>query len=229
MKKIIIITIGLIGWANCNAQSDSSVTKFDFGIEVFSGIGTLYNDITLIREVQHFSNEYRINWMGGIFIKYNLSKKSAIELDLLYNRINSFWGNYLDNIDNGKSYDNLERKFDYLSIPLTYQYTLNRFRFNLGAQYSFLLNNFAENHNYGFRGWDTLYTLTLHDLIKNDLSLTIFLSYTIFKKISIEGRFNQGIINTADKEKGWFSFSQSRQYLIGLKFSIGKIKKRIIK
>ena len=227
MKKIIIITIGLIGWANCNAQSDSSVTKFDFGIEVFSGIGTIYNNRTPIRDIQHISNEYRINWMGGIFGRYNISKKSAIELDILYNRINSFWGYNIDNIDNGKSYDNLERKIDYLSIPLTYQFTLKRFRINLGAQYSFLLNNFAEDHNYGFRGWDTLYTLTLHDLIKNDFSLTFYLSYTFLKKISIEGRFNQGLINTDDSKSGYKY--HSRQFLIGLKYSVGKVRKKIIK
>ncbi len=225
MKKNILIIIGLIICSYSSAQRDTSITRFDVGIEVFSGIGTIYNDITPIRSIQHYTNEYRTNWLAGVFGKYNISRKSSVELDILYNRINSFWGYYTDNIDNGKSYDNLERKFDYLAIPFTFQYKINKFRINLGAQYSFLLNNFGKVHNYGFRGWDTLFSITLHDLIKSDLSLTIFLSYNIFKKISIEGRFNQGLINTANKESASFK-SRSRQYLIGLKYTLGKDRRK---
>lgn len=224
MKKKFIIIIAIIGWNYSFSQSDSSITKIHFGIESFAGTGTIYNDLTPTRDIDTYINEYRINYMGGMYGIYNISSKSSIELDLLYNRINSFWGFHVDDVINGENVrtwtDDNERKFYYLSLPITYRFALKKFNINLGCQYSFLIKNLSHYCHNDISGTEYHQIKNYSDLIKSDLSLTFFLSYQISKKYFIVGRYNQGFINTANTNEGYVFHSYSRQFFIGVMCSI---------
>jgi len=228
MKKIpLLIFAGLIYCQSVYSQNDTVFTKINFGISGHAGVGTVYNNI-LRRLDEIFLTEYRTNWMIGLFGKYNFSKKSSIELDLLYNRINSFWDYYVEYPQNVKvGGESSDRKIDYLSIPLTYQFKIHRFRINLGAQYSILLKNRADYKIYTYSRDSVLHANTLEftDLKKSDLSLVVFLSYKINKKFEVEARFNQGLINTRYPEyyetlTNIYYAYHSRQFFLGVKYSI---------
>jgi hypothetical protein len=145
MKKItLVIIFGLIGCQSVYSQNDTLFTRMNFGVCGFVGVGNVYNNIVR-RTNEIFLTEYRANWLTGLYGKYNFSRKSAIELDLLFNRINSYWDYFVEFPQNVKvGGESSDRKLDYLSIPLTYQFKIHRFRINLGAQYSILLKNRAD-------------------------------------------------------------------------------------
>ncbi len=226
-KNILIIIVGLIGCQSVYSQSDTLFKRINFGVSGFVGVGNVYNNIVR-RTDEMFLTEYRANWLIGLYGKYNFSRKSSIELDLLYNRINSYWDYFVEFPQNVKvGGESSNRKIDYLSIPLTYQLKIHRFRVNLGAQYSILLKNRADCKIYSYSRDSILQdnTLEFTDLKKSDLSLVVFLSYKINKKFEVEARFNQGLINTRYPEyyeplTDIYYAYHSRQFLFGLKYCI---------
>jgi len=69
MKKIIIIIIALFGCSNSFSQSDTSKSHFDVGIVALAGPGIMYNDLTPVIDIDKYINEYRINYIGGIYCR----------------------------------------------------------------------------------------------------------------------------------------------------------------
>lgn len=219
MKKYFFIFIGLIVYIN-------SYSQIHFGVAGYTGLGTIYNNYKIERELEEYKNKYRNNWMGGGFIAYDLSGYNSIELGIYYNQLRSFWGKYINQNVNGKLFrfyfEEIERKVDFLTIPITYQYSLKRFKFNIGPQYSFLLKNYSDVHIYQrSTGINRYETEKYNIFINHDYSITLDISYKIFNNLFVEVKYNQGLINISNKEYNGDNFyAASRQFLLGFKYSL---------
>ncbi len=211
MKKIIIVILSLF----CTEILYSQV---EIGVNGFGGFGTISDNRQPRRYVDHFYNKMKLGYMTGVYVKMNIFGKSSIETGLLYNKINCLWElNIYDEAYEGATTYALKnnRKQEYISIPLLYQYNFKKISIGLGLQYSILLSNKGEDYRFSFQK-DTLIQNDYHDLKDYDLSGVLQISYKLNKFIAIEARYNQGIINTCLQDYKTYS----RQFMLGIKLSL---------
>jgi hypothetical protein len=105
--------------------------QFSLGIKAGANLGKI--------EGQPFKNEFALTYHAGAFATIKLSKKWAIQPEVLFNQINSDTTANFSDVFKVKNISHLQLK--YLSIPLLLNYNLNKIiALQAGPQFGVLMN-----------------------------------------------------------------------------------------
>ncbi len=103
-----------------------------------------------------FKDEFSFGYHVGGFATIGLSKKFAIQPEVLFNQVNNDTTTSFSDIFKVKNADKIQLKF--LSIPLLLNYNINKFiTLQAGPQFGILLNkndNLLQNGNNAFKSGD---------------------------------------------------------------------------
>lgn len=212
---VIIIFICISAFS----QNDSA-RVFNCGIQLSGGVSKLSNNLIPIRN-EVFTTSFDYSVYSGFYVTYKLFQDVILESGLFYNQINSKWNYYFNTSLNVEAYDYFE--IHYISIPLIYTYTISRFGFGLGAQYSYLITNSFARESIGDSPYQYDYWIAYdRGLKKSDLSFTTTFTLRVTRKFLIEAMFNKGLIIVTDINDGWVNESKSQQFLFGIKYNFLK-------
>jgi len=175
----------------------ASAQSFHAGFKLGSNV----NKITGVS----FKDEFTYNYHAGAFATIGLSKKIAIQPEVLFNQLsadttNQFSELYKLNFDKVKNV-----KLNYLSIPILVNVNLSKFfAFQVGPQYGILMN-----------GSDNLVTNGKNAFKNGDFSLLGGVQIKV-ASLRIYGRYGVGLnnINDIDNKDRWKN--QTIQLGIGL-------------
>jgi len=217
MKQLFIIGSLLI--------SLNSLAQFSLGPALYFGKSELKDDYATIRNSTYFT-EARNSFVAGVFVEYQFNNWYSMQLDVLYDQINSEKF-YLQNKYNPNSYrTNQSNKLTYLSLPLSMQFKYKKFQLNIGYQTSFLLTNSYESTVIDQAQNKTETKGNGKNIFTNlNVSLLVGISYEIFKNIHIEGRYTEGLTSLANNAAGYYSDERTNQFLVGLYYKISFKKK----
>ena len=200
-------------------------SQYSVGLLVNSGIGHLkYKDKW--EESMHdvWLDKSQFSYSGGIFGQYRFSDLLSIEVEAMYNRINSVW--YSKNLNSITTHER-KTETNYFTFPITMGFHSIDFTLNLGFQYSFL-NKFHYTYisSYEYNGQ-----------MRNDIEETnsrvwqitdvdagfvfkVKVQYKIFDKLNLELRFNQGFTDLAFFPRYFAKQIYSRQLMFGVRFDL---------
>lgn len=217
MKQLLIIGSLLI--------SINSLGQFYFGPAFYFGKSELSNNIISIRSSSNYT-EFRNSYTGGFFNEYTFNSWFSMQLDILYDQLNSEQFYFVDK-NNPNSYkSNQSDKTEYLSLPLTMQFQYKKLNFNIGYQTSFLLSSYYKSSTTDqFGGTSNSEGKGNNMFLNRNISLISALSYGAYKNIHIEVRYTKGLTNIMNTQAGYQYNSTTSQILIGLYYKIQFKKK----
>jgi len=189
MKKLLLLLIVVSATTYANAQ------KFSVGVKV----GANMNKI----DGQSFKDGYDLGYHAGVFAELGLSKKLAIQPEVLFNQLNTKRAAGFNDIYNQNNLNPRDIDLKYLSIPVLLKYDIAPFlSLNAGPQFSILID---DNQNLFNNGRDAFK--------KGDLAAVAGATLNI-SKFRIYGRYAVGLnnINDIDNRDQW----KSQQFQLGL-------------
>ncbi len=216
MKKLLIVISLLI--------SLNSFSQFSFGPAIYFGKSEILNNISTIRSETSYT-EYRDSYVAGLSNEYKLNNWFSMQLDILYDQLNSEQFFFTD-INDPTRYRYWQfDKLEYLSLPLTMQFQYKKLNLNIGYQTSFLLSNHYEYTKVDQFGTDNLKGQDNDMFINRNISFLSALSYNVYKNINIECRYTRGLSNIMNGQTGFHYDATTSQFLIGLYYMV-HIKKK---
>ncbi len=189
MKKLLLLLIVVSATTYANAQ------KFSVGVKV----GANMNKI----DGQSFKDGYDLGYHAGVFAELGLSKKLAIQPEVLFNQVNTKRAAGFNDIYNQNNLNPRDIDLKYLSIPVLLKYDIAPFlSLNAGPQFSILID---DNQNLFNNGRDAFK--------KGDLAAVAGATLNV-SKFRIYGRYAVGLnnINDIDNRDQW----KSQQFQLGL-------------
>ena len=137
MKKIYISFIVILFSINAFAQKNKGRAGYnnwlEMGLKGAGNVNFLMN--TNIIDDVNITSPYSFGSWGGLKIGYNFTDKHAIMVDILYSGLNQKWKSDNDSMS-------FEKKIHvtYLDIPVMYRNYSDLTYFEIGPQYSMLMN-----------------------------------------------------------------------------------------
>ncbi len=188
MKKVFVSALLLVAFVfNAKAQ----------GFHIGAKLG---GNLTKI-EGQSFDEGFKLSYQAGGFVEIDFTKHLGIQPEVLFSQVSSKTTTF-----NGNLAPNSDYKLSYLSIPILLRINAGKLiTFNVGPQYSILLNNensLIENGKDAFKSGDFS---MIGGLQLNLSSLRVY------------GRYSIGLsnINDIDNKENWKN--QQIQLGIGLR------------
>lgn len=216
MKKIAIGTLLLLISVNLFSQ-------YSVGLLVNSGIGHLkYTSEWEISQYDVWQDKPQFSYSGGIVGQYRFSDLFSMEVEAMYNRINSVW--FSKDLNSITTHER-KTETNYFTFPVTMGFRFKKLTLNLGFQYSFL-NKFHYTHKsdyeyYGQMRNDVEETNSRLWLITDfDAGFVFKAQYKVFERLNLEVRFNQGLTDLAFFPRYFAKQIYSRQLLIGVKYDL---------
>ncbi len=212
MKKLLFIASLLI--------SLNSFSQFSVGPAAYIGKSELSNDIESVRTESNYT-EFGNSYAAGLFGEYQIKKWFSIQLDVLYDQLNSEQFYFVDKSEPNRYRSNQLDRLEYLTLPLTLQFNYKRLKLNMGCQASFLMSAYSDRtviDQFGkVSNWagdsDGRY-------LESNYSFITGLSFNVYKNIHIEGRYTRGLPNIMDERTGYKYSATTSQFLIGLYYQI---------
>lgn len=193
MRKVFLSVIIASICISANAQS------FHVGIKTGA-------NLTKISGME-FKSGYELGYSAGLFSEVYLSKKLALQPELLWNQVNTQKAVGTQGVLNGWKDSTTKIQLKYLTVPLMIKYHLtNNVALNLGAQYGILINQ--QNSTFG----------NAKEAIKSG-DFSVIGGLTIdFSKLRVYGRYNIGLNNLSDVQNTdqW----KSQQIQVGIGYCI---------
>lgn len=198
-------------------------SQYSVGLLVNSGIGHLkYKEKWYESQYDVWLDKPQLSYSGGIFGQYRFSDLLSIEVEALYNKINSVW--YSKNFSSNFQTER-RTETNYFMFPVTMGFTFKKLTLNLGFQYSFL-NKFHYTYKsiYEYNGQmrnDVEETNSrVWQITDVDAGFVFKVQYKIFDKLNLELRFNQGFTDLAFFPRYFAKQIYSRQLLFGFKYNL---------
>jgi hypothetical protein len=212
MKQLLIIGSLLI--------SLNSLGQFSFGPALYLGKSELSNDIVSVRSSTNYTVS-RNSYALGLFGEYKLKKWFSMQLDILYDQLNSEQFYFADKEDPNSYRLNQFDKVEYLTLPLTMQFNYKKLKLNIGYQTSFLLANYSDINLIDPTGLIDIWTGKADEMFtKRNISFIAGISFDLYKNIHIEGRYTKGLSNIMNGTAGYQYNATTSQFLIGLYYKI---------
>jgi hypothetical protein len=183
MKKLTVIVLLLSSFAIHESACAQSEKNTHFGIKGGLNISNLYT-----KDVS--SENLRVGYHAGIFLKLGLSNYFAIQPELVY----STKGAQLK-YNNDLLAGNADFNLNYLDIPVLAVVNITPF-FNIhaGPYFSFLTNVKVKNNTEGSDAFDFENELNRSDFHTFDAGATVGLGVD-FRRVSLGARYNYGFSN----------------------------------
>jgi hypothetical protein len=149
MKKIILLTAGMLGcFVMAMAQGNPS---FHVGIKGGANINKI--------DGKGYDESFRFNYHLGGFAQFNFSDNIGLQPEVIFSQSSAKTSDNFSSIYTGFSDDANRKniKLNYLSIPLLLNLGSRDVKFQVGPQYSILLNkndNIIENGKNAFKSGD---------------------------------------------------------------------------
>ena len=237
--KILFFVLGMfIGFA-----ADS---QFSTGVSAYYGRSIVVTNQVAYREGESYVTEFGNNFLGGIYLNYDVTDWFALQMDLLYDQLNTFEGYYKvayeEDVITPLPYpvtwpirwfeEEQWIRMDYLSIPFSLKVKLKKWNFKLGVQYAYLAKIGRSVHHYSYYfnydyGTDFEYADGFYVNTRHNLGGVISCGYNLFKNLSLEVRYVHGFANLSQDYIDHDSWS--RQLNFGLSYQILPKKSRIKK
>lgn len=198
--------------------SINSFAQFSFGPAIYFGKSSFPNDQQTVRsETRNF--ESRNNYALGVFGEYKFTNWFAAQIDVMYDQLNSEEFYFVDETDPTAYYSATLDRIEYLTLPLTAQFSYKRLKLNAGYQPAFLLSNYTNTNRNGINeSWRG------GKFKEMNSSFILGFSFDVVKDIHIEARYLRGISNIINPDNALYYEARTSQILIGLYYDI-RLKK----
>ncbi|SFE64584.1 porin family protein [Thermoflexibacter ruber] len=104
-----------------------------------------------------YDEEFKFNYHLGGFLKFNIGEYWGIQPELIFNQSTGRTVQRFSQIYSGANTDIQNVRLNYLSIPILANFGINKLSFQVGPQYSILLNqnqNLFQNGREAFKSGD---------------------------------------------------------------------------
>jgi hypothetical protein len=197
MKQILLVTVIL------SALTISTSAQINVGVKV----GTNVNKISGVG----FSNSFSYNYLAGGFVAVHLGKKWQIQPEVIFTQNAVTTGTQFSNIYSGSgasAQSNIKNnKLNTLAIPIVLRRGKGSLSWEVGAQYSKLIDNsknLLQNGESAFKN--------------GDLAAIAGINLKLPLKLNLNARYLAGLNNLSDLTNTNAWRSQSVQVSIGLRF-----------
>jgi hypothetical protein len=165
----------------------------------------------------------------GIFYNHTFNERSVIGVDLLFNKVAT--KKTCDKIyQAGSFHEGLLIHFNYLSIPVYYEYQIKDFSLSIGFQTSLCLSGSVKHTSLSNRADARTVGefMTLYELEKLDYGPKLGLTYKLSTYLDLEGSFYYGLNNTSvETSFFWQDDWRIRQFTLGIKYIFTRPNKSI--
>lgn len=163
-----------------------------------TGLTAGVNTARVLGGVNH-SGWRQLGLIGGPFVEYNLNDISGLKMEMLFSQK----GERKPYRPNVGDYTFYSLRLNYIDIPVLYLYTNNKFIFEAGPSFNYLISSTEED---------------LHGPItfewpfkKMELSANIGINYKLWNNLDMNWRYSNSIIPVRDHMGGavyWFNRGQ---------------------
>ena len=202
--------------------------QHNFGLKINGGVSKIDNTTNISNGTVDI--QFAPSVQMGIFYNFDFTKKSNLNIELLFNQIEGKEITEFDFTDNygnvtGKATIDFNKHLSYISLPILYGFKIKRFKIKVGFQLSFLIANSGNSKTMILNNgeystiedeYDKLYIDTY------DYGSVVGFSYEINKKIIIGGNFYYGLNNILENENYNLKW-KNQQITIGLKYILYQI------
>lgn len=176
MKKITLILASLL-------LSVSAFAQIGYGVRAGMNFSTLVNNGDGV------DSDWRVGFVGGVFVDYRFSELLALELDGLYSQqgVHEF-----KLTEAGEKFE-FKSNLDYIIMPLTLKFfLLDNMHFDIGPQVSFLVREkYSDNVNARILTSETNNTL---------LDAVVGVGYEFNFGLLVDLRYAMGLTYTYEKD-----------------------------
>jgi hypothetical protein len=150
MKKLILSFAVVLAASTFVLGQTADLVPIQLGIKAGANLSTING--------QSFNSEYRLNYLLGGYLTFNLSNSIGIQPELEFSQVSAVTSSNFNNIygDFGPSITN-NPHLQYMSIPVLLNLGGKILKFQVGPQYSVLMNgneSFWANGRQAFTGND---------------------------------------------------------------------------
>jgi hypothetical protein len=213
----------------------SANAQLKIGLTAVNGASVINNDLEPMLAGDSYSTKFRYNFAVGVRTGYCITDWFNVELDVLYDQINTFDGFYTIADETGTWnplpagetgpldwwQEEYWSRWQFFAAPLTFNFKIKRFSLLVGGQYSFLFRAGGKGHylsyefNYDYltqyESWSTFSTVHRHNF-----SLLGGVRFHLYKGLSIEGRYIHGLRNL--RLDWWGNKAWTRQLQFGFSY-----------
>jgi hypothetical protein len=134
MKKLILLLAVVLTASTIVVGQDAGFSPIELGIKAGANLTTINGE--------SFNNEYRLNYLLGGYLTLNLSNSIGIQPELEFSQVSAITSSNFNNIygDFGHAITQ-NPHLDYMSIPVLLNLGGKYFKFQVGPQYSILMNS----------------------------------------------------------------------------------------
>lgn len=205
MKRVLLVFMAMLVLGSLNAQEATKAPVKKNGLQFGFGpkVGFNWTSISTY-------NKNKCDFLAGMFAEFQFNKYIGAQVEALYSR---------QGTRHKEQGEKLYLKFDYVCVPiLSKVYIFKGFSFDLGPQFSFLVNDKVKWKRTPEKGTYPEYS----DLMKNfDFSLALGFSYDFKFGMVASARYNIGMTNVMEKHNTWVdgsNYNRVFQFSLGWKF-----------
>ena len=196
MKAFNIVLFILLFITTCKAQEQRFVPGLKVGISTSQVEGDSYTGF------------HKAGILGGAMLAANVNTKWSVQFEVIYIQKGSKTVNHSAGVDTGFYFLQL----NYLEVPLLAQYHLNKFTFEVGPSFGYLIN-YGEASGY--------MDITGERPFKNtETSLSVGIACKLWKNFSIHWRYTNSLLSIRDFATGGTNWDNAGERNNVLAFSL---------